>query len=129
MIELGAGTGAVGVHLASLGAQVTITDIGAGHLALIKHNVDANVKDAGVTVCEHRWCAIPACVVSRCYRLLCRGSKVADLKPPFDVIVAADVVYLPETFDALVDTIDRLSDHKTVSGARFRTANLIRCSH
>lgn len=39
---------------------------------------------------------------------------VGVVKPPYDYIVAADIVYNPEFFGALLDTLDKLMDEKTI---------------
>ena len=42
------------------------------------------------------------------------GDSVDNLNPPFDVLLAADVIYLEETFPSLMKTLHELSSHETV---------------
>jgi predicted nicotinamide N-methyase len=42
------------------------------------------------------------------------GSSVLTFEPPFDVILAADVVYIEEAFAELAQTLDDLSDPNSV---------------
>ena len=42
------------------------------------------------------------------------GSNVTHSKPPFDIILAADVVYIEETFSELIKTLEDLSDSHSV---------------
>jgi len=94
--ELGAGTGLCGLLCAKLGAQVAITDI-QDHMKLITANVDINELSNQAIAQEYRW-----------------GSDPSALRPPFDIIIGSDLVYLEHTYDALVDSFVKLSDEKTV---------------
>lgn len=38
------------------------------------------------------------------------GSKVESFRPPFDVVLAADVIYIEESFPALIQTLAELGD-------------------
>ena len=42
------------------------------------------------------------------------GKQIDDLKPPFDFIIAADVVYLEEIVDPLIETMRDLSAYDTI---------------
>lgn len=42
------------------------------------------------------------------------GSKVLTYDPPFDVILAADVVYIEDVFTELIQTLDDLSNSDSV---------------
>ena len=47
-------------------------------------------------------------------RELVWGQKNLDeFSLPYDVIIGADIVYVEETFQDLIDTVDRLSDRRT----------------
>ena len=54
VLELGAGTGVVGIVLGLLGAQVTLTDQ-AQLLPLLKENIELNKVQHHVTVKELNW--------------------------------------------------------------------------
>ncbi|XP_074656634.1 protein N-lysine methyltransferase METTL21D-like [Tubulanus polymorphus] len=93
VIELGAGTGIVGLELASLGANVIVTDL-EEFVPLLKMNVDAN---------ENLLAAGSAAV-----RTLKWGQ---DLSPEFerpDLIFMADCIYYEESLEPLVKTIKDL---------------------
>ena len=46
-------------------------------------------------------------------RALTWGQNVTDFYPPYDVILAADVVYIEETFSVLIQSLCDLSDGDT----------------
>lgn len=99
-IELGAGTGLVGIVAALLGANVTITDREPA-LEFLTANVRENIppsQQEAVQVSELTW-----------------GENL-DLYPSgsFDLILGADIVYLEETFPALLQTLEHLSSENTV---------------
>ena len=81
-----------------LGAHVTVTDRKMA-LKLAEENVQRNTEklNTSVEVKELEW-----------------GHDVSGLNPPFDYILGADIVYIEETFDQLLRTIDELSDQRTV---------------
>lgn len=100
VIELGAGTGLLGIVAALLGAQVTITDREPA-LAFLKSNVQANLPEdiqSRATVKELTW-----------------GQNLTGFSAGgYDFILGADIVYLEETFAALLQTLDHLSSDRTV---------------
>ncbi|TUB36337.1 Protein N-lysine methyltransferase METTL21A [Bagarius yarrelli] len=98
-IELGAGTGLVGIVTALLGADVTITDRSAA-LPILESNVKQNVPphlQGAVRVSELTW-----------------GEGLARYPAgSYDLILGADIVYLEETFSALLSTLEHLSSETT----------------
>ncbi|NXJ50117.1 MT21A methyltransferase, partial [Spizaetus tyrannus] len=113
VIELGAGTGLLGIvatllgkgvflHilLYHLGARVTITDRAAA-LEFLESNVQANLPS------ELR----PRAVVKE----LTWGKDLGNFPPgAFDFILGADIVYLEETFAELLQTLEHLCSEQTV---------------
>ncbi|NXK02851.1 MT21A methyltransferase, partial [Herpetotheres cachinnans] len=115
VIELGAGTGLVGIVATLLGksffvcsfkaihncrARVTITDRAAA-LEFLESNVQANLPS------ELR----PRAVVKE----LTWGKDLANFSPgAFDFILGADIVYLEETFAELLQTLEHLCSDQTV---------------
>ncbi|NXE34279.1 MT21A methyltransferase, partial [Ptilorrhoa leucosticta] len=115
VIELGAGTGLLGivvtllgtrtvsvsrVLLSSLGARVTITDRAAA-LEFLESNVQANLPP------ELR----PRAVVKE----LTWGKDLDNFPPgAFDFVLGADIVYLEETFAELLQTLEHLCSEQTV---------------
>ena len=90
VLELGAGTGAVGLVCALLGARsVTMTDRDEATLALMHANARLNGHYDPDAACE----------VSA--RALDWGDLATYHARAYDLIVAADVLYLPEHCDAL----------------------------
>jgi len=89
VLELGAGTGVVGLTLARLGAAVTLTDNEAEVIALLERNLLAN--ELGKTVNTH---------------LLDFGDATTYLLQEFDVIVAADVLYNTCQAEKLAHTLN-----------------------
>ncbi|NXP71787.1 MT21A methyltransferase, partial [Ramphastos sulfuratus] len=120
VIELGAGTGLLGIvatllgkdfffvqtnlHLPvllyCLGAHVTITDR-ASALEFLESNVQANLPS------ELR----PRAVVKE----LTWGKNLSNFSPgEFDFILGADIIYLEETFADLLQTLEHLCSERTV---------------
>ncbi|KAG2459709.1 protein N-lysine methyltransferase METTL21A [Polypterus senegalus] len=98
-IELGAGTGLVGIVATLLGANVTITDRKSA-LEFLQTNVKANLPpdvQMKARIAELTWGENLECFE--------RGS--------YDLILGADIVYLEETFQDLLNTLDYLSSEKT----------------
>jgi predicted nicotinamide N-methyase len=93
ILELGCGTGAVGIYCAGLGAsQVLLTDAGTpALLELTQRNIDANQQQL-------------TCIPS-----LMRYKWGDDLPAgTFDLVVASDVTYARAAHDALAATMARL---------------------
>lgn len=100
-IELGAGTGLVGIVAALLGAKkVTITDRepALGFLAAnVKENIPPDQLGA-VEVSELTW------------------GQGLERYPTggFDIVLGADIVYLEDTFPSLLQTMEHLSSESSV---------------
>ncbi|NXI10050.1 MT21A methyltransferase, partial [Irena cyanogastra] len=115
VIELGAGTGLLGIVVTLLGtkeppgvralystccARVTITDRAAA-LEFLESNVQANLPP------ELR----PRAVVKE----LTWGKDLDNFSPgAYDLILGADIVYLEETFAELLQTLEHLCSERTV---------------
>lgn len=99
-VELGAGTGLVGIVAALLGAQVTITDRKVA-LEFLKSNVEANLPlhvQPRAVVKELTW-----------------GQDLGSFPPgEFDLILGADIIYLEETFADLLQTLAHLCGGQSV---------------
>nr|XP_057907834.1 protein N-lysine methyltransferase METTL21A [Doryrhamphus excisus] len=99
-IELGAGTGLVGIVAALLGAKVTITDRMPA-LDFLSANVKANLPSdvqESVVVSELSW-------GENLNRYPAEG---------FDLVLGADIVYLEATFVPLIETLQYLCADATV---------------
>ncbi|KAM5228943.1 protein N-lysine methyltransferase METTL21A isoform 2-T2 [Ctenodactylus gundi] len=99
-VELGAGTGLVGIVAALLGAHVTITDRKVA-LEFLTSNVQANLP-------PH---VQPKAVVKE----LTWGQNLEKFSPgEFDLILGADIIYLEETFTDLLQTLEHLCSNHSV---------------
>ncbi|CAK6969891.1 protein N-lysine methyltransferase METTL21A [Scomber scombrus] len=99
-IELGAGTGLVGIVAALLGAKVTITDREPALdflSANIKANLPTDIQESAV-VSELSW------------------GEGLERYPAggFDLVLGADIVYLEDTFVPLLQTLEHLCSDTTV---------------
>ncbi|KAK2857028.1 hypothetical protein Q5P01_005763 [Channa striata] len=99
-IELGAGTGLVGIVAALLGATVTITDRQPA-LDFLSANVKANLppdSQGSAVVSELTW------------------GESLDRYPAggFDLVLGADIVYLEDTFVPLLQTLEHLCSDTSV---------------
>ncbi|XP_048474771.1 EEF1A lysine methyltransferase 3 [Rhincodon typus] len=94
VIELGAGTGIVGILAVLLGGDVTITDLPQA-LKQIENNVLANIPSS----CAHR-CQVCA---------LSWGNNHSHFPTDYDFVLGSDIVYLPETYASLIHTLQHLS--------------------
>ncbi|KAJ3333127.1 hypothetical protein HDU76_011204 [Blyttiomyces sp. JEL0837] len=99
VLDLGSGTGIVGICAARLGADVMLTDtrdvVKGGLLALNVAKNPLAVGEGSLTIRELDW-----------LDALC-PSKLASLPAPasFDLVVGADITYKSELMDGLVATI------------------------
>ncbi|KAK7061456.1 putative methyltransferase-domain-containing protein [Favolaschia claudopus] len=95
VLELGSGTGLVGLVAAMLGGIVCITDQ-APLLAIMRENVELNKLSALCAVNELNW-----------------GEPIPANIPVPDVILAADCVYFEPAFPLLVQTLSDLVGDNT----------------
>ncbi|KAK3252002.1 hypothetical protein CYMTET_38685, partial [Cymbomonas tetramitiformis] len=87
VLDLGAGTGIMGLALAALGArEVVLTDNEPRLLKIMQKNISLNSASGRVMARTHDWC-----------------KDALPLRPPFDIIVACDCIY--EGGDGLVSTL------------------------
>ncbi|KAJ3256939.1 hypothetical protein HK103_005057 [Boothiomyces macroporosus] len=95
IIELGAGTGLVGLSLGTMlpNAQITLTDQ-ASVVPLLKFNAE-NAKLSNVRVEILDW-------------------KQPPLLEQYDMIIMSDLITWPELYTPLVNTIDLLSNEETL---------------
>ncbi|XP_026163005.1 EEF1A lysine methyltransferase 3 [Mastacembelus armatus] len=101
VIELGAGTGVVGILAARLGAAVTLTDLPLA-LPQLQTNVSANMPSSG-------WPSSPPATLP-----LSWGEDHMKFPSDWDLVLCADVIYLPETYPLLVETLTHLCKNGAV---------------
>jgi hypothetical protein len=108
VIDLGCGTGIVGIALAAVGARVWLTDIGVG-VAIAKCNSAANAK----TIHDHSGTAIAQELDWNCFS---ESSLVAlPSSGSVDAIIACEVVYNNEAFAPLLHVLTGLSSKATIT--------------
>ncbi|XP_019349619.2 protein N-lysine methyltransferase METTL21D [Alligator mississippiensis] len=97
VLELGAGTGAVGIMAASLGADVTVTDLEELQ-DLLKLNIETNkhLLTGSIQAKVLKW-----------------GEDVTAFLPPPDYILMADCIYYEESLEPLLKTLKDLSGPDT----------------
>ncbi|XP_029695972.1 protein N-lysine methyltransferase METTL21A isoform X2 [Takifugu rubripes] len=100
VIELGAGTGLVGIVAALMGARATITDREPA-LDFLSANVKANLpadSPGSAVVSELSW------------------GEGLDRYPAggFDLVLGADIIYLKDTFGPLLRTLEHLCSESTL---------------
>ncbi|XP_060898731.1 EEF1A lysine methyltransferase 3-like [Labrus mixtus] len=95
IIELGAGTGVVGILAARMGAAVTLTDLPLA-LPQLQANVSANIPLGGWPV------SLPTVLP------LSWGEDQMKFPSDWDLVLCADIIYLPETYPLLVETLAHL---------------------
>ncbi|KAJ7999918.1 hypothetical protein DPEC_G00199390 [Dallia pectoralis] len=95
VIELGAGTGIVGILAARLGANVTLTDLPLA-VPQLQSNLSANMPSFG-------WPSVTPSVLP-----LSWGQDQNNFASDWDLVLGADIVYLAETYPLLLDTLVHL---------------------
>ncbi|XP_041834653.1 EEF1A lysine methyltransferase 3-like [Melanotaenia boesemani] len=101
IIELGAGTGVVGILAARLGADVTLTDLPLA-LPQLQANVSGNMPSSG-------WPSASPTVLP-----LSWGEDHLKFPSDWDLVLCADIIYLPETYPLLVETLVHLCKKETM---------------
>ncbi|XP_069107770.1 protein N-lysine methyltransferase METTL21A-like [Argopecten irradians] len=98
IIELGAGSGIVGIVAALLGGKVTITDLDEA-LDYINEVVDDNIK------------SIPGLEVR--VQSLDWTKDWPDYSADYDIVLGADIIYIEELFDDLLKTFLQVCHENT----------------
>lgn len=97
VLELGAGTGLVSMVAAAMGANVTATDLKTA-LPLLRENIELNYpKQPGKNMAQLRVKEL-------------EWGKLHNFENCFyDYVFGADIIYLEESFDALIKTLHHFS--------------------
>ncbi|KAJ8288800.1 hypothetical protein COCON_G00014590 [Conger conger] len=98
VLELGAGTGVVGLMAATLGAYVTVTD-----LEDLQHLLQINIRDNRSLVTSGSIAA----------KVLKWGEDVTEFSPRPDYILMADCIYYEQSLGPLVKTLRDLAGPET----------------
>ena len=102
VIELGAGTGLVGIVAALLGGHVDLTDRKIA-LNQLQANLEANIPEFGVRG------GIAASV-----KELTWGENLQEFPKPYDLVLGADIVYLEDSFPDLIKTLVHLTNNDSL---------------
>lgn len=103
VIELGAGSGIVGIVASLLGAKVTVTERKAA-LEYLNKVVNINLRNDVTKVGDH----------DIKVRELDWTDDLKDYKPDYDIILGADIIYIEDLFPDLLKTLLHLSNEKTL---------------
>ncbi|XP_032404113.1 protein N-lysine methyltransferase METTL21D isoform X2 [Xiphophorus hellerii] len=98
VVELGAGTGVVGLMAATLGAHVIVTDL-EDLQSLLNVNIQENqtlIQSGSISAKVLKW-----------------GEDVSELLPPPHYIIMADCIYYEQSIGPLVETLKQLSGSET----------------
>ncbi|XP_056101500.1 protein-lysine methyltransferase METTL21D [Rhinichthys klamathensis goyatoka] len=98
IVELGAGTGLVGLVASTLGANVTVTDL-EDLQPLLKLNIEKNqqlIRTGSITAKVLKW-----------------GESVEDFLPYPHYILMADCIYYEQSVEPLVETLKLLAGPET----------------
>nr|XP_019942658.1 PREDICTED: protein-lysine methyltransferase METTL21B [Paralichthys olivaceus] len=101
VIELGAGTGVVGILAARLGATMTLTDLPLA-VTQLQANVSLNMPSSG-------WPSSPPTVLP-----LSWGEDHMNFPSDWDLVLCSDIIYLPETYPLLLETLTYLCKNGAV---------------
>ncbi|KAG9447785.1 hypothetical protein H6P81_013913 [Aristolochia fimbriata] len=93
-VELGTGCGPAGMALHLLGLDIVLTDI-APVMPALKRNLKRNKPALG---------KLPK--IAQVYWQ--NDKQLDDLRPPFDFVIAADVVYIEESVASLISAMEKL---------------------
>jgi len=104
ILEVGAGTGLVGIALSKIGAIVTLTDL-QFLLPLMNENIHLNNLSPEQIQAKE----------------LCWGETDCTpfCEPPLDYILAVECIYLEDLFEPLLKTLEKLSSPNTIILAAF----------
>ncbi|KAF3776832.1 Protein-lysine methyltransferase [Nymphaea thermarum] len=106
-VELGAGCGVAGMGLSLLGLDVVLTDI-APVMPALKRNLKRNLPSSSAS-------SRPTAGKLKIAQLYWNNkAQIQALKPPFDFVIATDVVYLEETVEPLLSAMDALAGPATL---------------
>jgi predicted nicotinamide N-methyase len=110
ILELGAGAGVTGLISSTLDStSVTLTDREGEVLDQLRRNVDE--------FCEERRNSIGTLPASPCTVQACEWNDAAKKGvpgAPFDLVLGADITFNPDTFGALLKTLLRVTDGRSV---------------
>ncbi|XP_028994343.1 protein-lysine methyltransferase METTL21D [Betta splendens] len=98
VVELGAGTGVVGLMAATLGAQVTVTDL-EDLQPLLRVNIQENqalISSGSIAAKVLKW-----------------GEDVSEFLPPPHFVLMADCIYYEQSIVPLVESLKLLSGPET----------------
>lgn len=109
VLEVGAGTGLLGLVLAHHGCNVILTEAPEA-----LHNLETNVSAATGDSCAWEGRDMPRAAQLRWERAEDRAQAVVAKNAPFDLIVGTDVIFAAALVEPLLQTLHGLSNEDTV---------------
>jgi predicted nicotinamide N-methyase len=110
-VDLGTGCGVAGLGLALLGLNVVLTDI-APVMPALKRNFKKNVSSTSLASAGKPGSQAGKVKIAQLYWE--NEKQIAALKPPFDYVIAADVVYLENIVEPLLNAMSALAGPHTI---------------
>lgn len=110
-IDLGSGCGVAGLGLSLLGLNTLLTDI-APVLPALRRNVKKNVATTSLISAGKSPLSSGKVRIAQLY--WGNAAQIAALKPPFDYIIATDVVYLDNIAEPLLSTFYALAGPSSI---------------
>ncbi|MCO5606977.1 hypothetical protein L7F22_061168 [Adiantum nelumboides] len=110
-IELGSGCGVAGLGLALLGLNILLTDI-TPVMPALRRNVKKNIATTSLVSAGKPNSQSGKVKIAQLY--WGNSNQIAALKPPFDFIIATDVVYLENIVEPLISTFCALAGPSSV---------------
>lgn len=110
-IDLGTGVGVAGLGLALLGLNCMLTDI-TPVMPALKRNFKKNVGSTSLGSAGKAGNKTGKVKIATLY--WSNQKQIEALKPPFDYVIAADVVYLENIVQPLLETMSALAGPETV---------------
>ncbi|KAH7442622.1 hypothetical protein KP509_03G096900 [Ceratopteris richardii] len=110
-IDLGSGCGVAGLGFALLGLNTLLTDI-APVLPALRRNVKKNVASTSLASAGRTDSFVGKVKIAQLY--WGNANQIAVTKPPFDFIIATDVVYLENIVEPLLATFCALAGPSSI---------------
>ncbi|KAI5068164.1 hypothetical protein GOP47_0016509 [Adiantum capillus-veneris] len=110
-IDLGSGCGVAGLGFALLGLNIVLTDI-APVMPALRRNVKKNIASTSLVSAGKPNSLSGKVKVAQLY--WGNATQIGALKPPFDIIIATDVIYLENIVEPLLSTFCALAGPSSV---------------
>eukprot|EP00833_Pecoramyces_ruminatium_P018809 jgi/Orpsp1_1/1192841/evm.model.d7180000096265.2 len=119
-IELGCGTGLVGITAWTYGAEVTLTDI-EEVIPLVKENVSMNVDKI---LLETKSDNLKLSKDNIKIQTLYWGKENCKVLENFDIVFGSEILYYSKSHKALIETLQHICNENTLCVFIYKTRNL-----